>query len=650
MLEVSSSVLELKGVGPELAKKLDKLAIRTIHDLLLHVPFRYDDLSKRTTIAELRPDEEVTVLATVSKLTQIRSRQGRAMIKGTLEDDSGKVDVLWFNQPYLLYSLRSGSRRAFSGTPKLFKGKLSFINPITEELKQEKGLHTGRLVPVYPETAELSSRTLRTLLHQTLTEISVPEPHPTPFLSRYHLPTLQETFWHLHFPENPEQATNGKRRLAFDEVFGLLGEARKKKEQRKKRKALHRLSMETEWQREFLKLLPFAPSPSQTQALFDMALDLVQPYPADRLIQGEVGSGKTVLAAFACFCAARNGRNAVVLAPTQILAKQHFETLSGFLTPAGIRVHLLVAGAEPPSTTEQGIVYAGTHAVFGHIPELQPAVAVVDEEHRFGVKQREAFWRGRAHPHLFTMTATPIPRTAAHTILADRDVTVLEEIPEKKKRIKTRVVSQSKRENAYAWIEDKLQQRIQTFVVCPFIGESDQETLQSVKAAETEFQTLQHRFASFKLGLLHGKTPKEARERILEAFANGTLDLLVSTPVVEVGIDIPNAGIMVIENAERFGLAQLHQLRGRVGRRGQHAYCFLFAGQPEAEERLKPLETLDNGNDLAELDLRRRGAGELLGTRQSGWHGLRFASWFDQTLIRECKTALDTTSAPASES
>ena len=640
MLTFASSVLELKGVGAESARKLQKLDIHSIQDLLFHVPFRYDDLSKQRTIASLLPDEEVTLRASVLRITQIQSRFGKSMIKGTLQDETGKVDVLWFHQPYILYSLKPGSLRAFSGAPKLYKGKLSFINPIVEEIKEGGGLHTGRLVPIYSETMKLSSRTLRGLIHSALQETEIPENYPPKFREQHHLLDLKTALQALHFPESLPITEDGRRRLAFDEVFSLLQQAQEKKRTRKQRKAIQTLQVDAEQQRAFVRLLPFTPSPSQTQAMFDIALDFVQSYPCDRLIQGEVGSGKTVLAAFAGFCAAKNKTNAVLLAPTQILAKQHFHSLETLLSPAGIPVRLLVAGSEAPKDAP-GTIYVGTHAVFQHAKTLQPAVVIVDEEHRFGVKQREVFLRGRKHPHLLTMTATPIPRTAAQTVLADRDVTVLEEIPEKKKRIKTWVVAHEKREASYGWIAERMKAKEQVFVVCPFIGESTSETLQSVKAAETEYVVLQKKFPTFKLALLHGKTPKDHRERILDAFSAGTLDMLVSTPVVEVGIDIPKATVMVIESAERFGLAQLHQLRGRVGRRGQQAYCLLFSEHPEAMERLKPLETLESGNELAELDLHRRGAGDILGVRQSGWSGLQFASWFDTDLIAECKSALN---------
>jgi ATP-dependent DNA helicase RecG len=370
----------------------------------------------------------------------------------------------------------------------------------------------------------------------------------------------------------------------------------------------------------------------------------VQPFPARRLIQGEVGSGKTVVAAFALYCAALNRTRSILVAPTQILAQQHFHTLSQIFSKLQIPLILVTQAHAMPPTFEDNTIFIGTHALFSHKKTIQPAVVVVDEEHRFGVKQRETFWptgETTKKPHLITMTATPIPRTIAHTILANQDVSYLEEIPEKKKKITTKVVNKENRKKAYVWIDQHIEKGAQVFAVCPFIDQSEQETLANVKSATKTFAEIKKVFSKRRVALMHGKVKQEERAEILKKMRDGKVDILVATSMIEVGIDLPRASIIVIEGSERFGLAQLHQLRGRVGRAGQQAYCFLFTTEGiETTKRLQKLEKETDGNILAEYDLKLRGTGELLGTRQHGFDALKFASWFDEGLIEECREVI----------
>lgn len=641
-MHFSDPISHLKGVGDVTLQSLDRLDIHTIGDLVYHIPFRYDDFRAQKTITDLLLNEIVTIRATVHSITKIQTRRNMTMIKAVLTDKSGKIDAVWFNQPYLLMTLRKGTEKFFSGKITEYQGKKTLNNPTMEEGTHEHLLHSGRLVPIYPETEGLSSRTLRTLIARAFESCgSINETLPEHLCKTYNLPLLDKTLHFLHFPENEEDIHIYRRRLAFEEVYTLLVAAQQKKHALQIMKVPFPLQFSAFQRKAFESALPFALSPSQLSALLDVSLDLLKPYPSNRLIQGEVGSGKTIVAAFALYCAAVNNMQSILVAPTQILATQHFQSLKSIFEKLDIPVHLVTAD-QPLQNTEVPAIFIGTHALFSQTKILDPVVVVIDEEHRFGVEQREAFWKKKKRPHLITMTATPIPRTVAQTILADKDVSYLEEIPERKKQIATKIVSEGKRQDAYRWIEDQIKkEHAGVFVVCPFIQQSEIEDLGSVKSAEQEYQRMKLQFPHYTVALLHGKTPKDERVKILQSMAKKEIDILVATPVIEVGIDIPHASIMVIEGAERFGLAQLHQLRGRVGRVGQKAYCLLFPTQGiEETKRLQIMQTNATGNELAEYDLKLRGTGDLLGTRQHGWDTLRFASWFDHKLIEECKQAV----------
>lgn len=638
---LDSSIHELHGVGDVGARKLESLDIKTIRDLLYHIPFRYEDFRTQKTIDQIEPNESVTLRATVQSITKFSTRRGLVMIKAVITDETGKIPVVWFNQQYLLLTLKKGSEWYFTGKVTVYNGKNTLNSPSTESVEHDEQLHSGRLVPIYSETAGLSSRMLRRYIADSLSSLEhINDPLSLELRESKQLPSLNETLRSLHFPETVEGLEKYTHRLAFEEVYTLLVAAKKRKEELKHIRVPKKLFLTTDQKKQFENSLPFNLSPTQTSALLDLSLDLLQPYPARRLIQGEVGSGKTIVAAFALFAAAQNGVQSVFIAPTQILAHQHFQTLSPIFEKLHIPVQI-VAGDHQYESAAPNTIFIGTHALFEHAKTIKPAVVVIDEEHRFGVAQRETFWKAIKKPHVFTMTATPIPRTVAQTVLADQDVSYLDEIPEKKKQTITKVVDEKNRQKAYAWIAHHLDKGAQAFVVCPFIDQSELEDLANIKSAEKTVLSIQKVFPKHRVAMLHGKTPKDQREKILNNMRTGKLDILVATPIIEVGIDIPNASIMVIEGAERFGLAQLHQLRGRVGRAGQLAYCLLFPSEGiETTRRLRILEKETNGNILAEQDLKLRGTGELLGTRQHGFDTLKFASWFDEELIKECKKAL----------
>ncbi len=631
----------LKGVGPSTTELLSKLNIHTVGDALHHIPFRYNDFRAQKTIAQVEDGDVVTLEATLKSITKIALKRGMTLIKAVIEDDSGTLGVTWFNQPYLLMTLRKTHRYLFSGKVKMYKGKKTLTTPTIEQITDHEAIHSGRLVPIYPATDGITTRSLRTMLWNTLHDsIKIPELLPIEVQKSYTLLPKKEALTKIHFPENETQIKEARRRLAFEEVYLLLQEAANRKRALQLMKVSHQLHVDVKSQAEFQNAIPFELTPSQSQAIQDLSHNLSQTHPTHRLIQGEVGSGKTLVAAFALYVAAKQNTQSVLLAPTQVLAEQHFHSLQSIFETLHVRAQLVTSETEI-NTTQNNAIFIGTHAILEHIKDIHPSVVVVDEEHRFGVHQRESFWNLKQKPHLITMTATPIPRTVAHTVLADRDVSRLEEIPSKKKSVTTKVVPEKKRADAYAWIDKRIDEGAQVFVVCPLINDSESETLASVASAEEEFLRIQKVFPRRNIQLLHGKTPKQERSAILQNMHDGVTNILVATPVIEVGIDIPNASIMVIEGAERFGLAQLHQLRGRVGRAGQKAYCFLFPTKGiTTTERLKIIQQYSDGNTLAEYDLKLRGTGDLLGTQQHGWDSLKFASWFDEKLIEECKQAV----------
>lgn len=644
MYTLTTPVEDVRGVGPAVRQYLWALDIATVKDLLYHIPFRYEQYANRYTIATAPPDELVSITATVRSITKFTSKRGLKIISATLEDESGKIQAMWFNQDYILLTLKKGDTRQFDGKITTYKGKRTFSNPKIFPVTEEKG--DGKIVPIYPVSEGITPRKLYAIIRHVLENTGmIPDCFTEAFRKKHHLPSLDTAIRTLHTPPEGTSLDTYKHRLAFDEVYAFLSEAAKRKHAQEKTPGFP-LSIKPADVHAFEHALPYTLTGSQLKTLLDLSLDLSKPYPANRLIQGEVGSGKTTLAAFVLFAAALNGYDGVFVAPTQIVAQQHYDTFKPIFTGLKIPVKKVV-GKSAVNGIHAGTAYIGTHALFNHKKTLHPAVVVVDEEHRFGVSQRETFLQNRKRPHLITMTATPIPRTVALTVLADRDVSYLEEIPEKRKHVITKVVQETKRNAAYAWIDKEIEQhRIQAFVVCPFIQQSGHETLASVASAEDMYTDIRKHFPKRTVALLHGKMDRETREDVFNRMRKGTIDMLVATPLIEVGIDIPNATVMVIEGAERFGLAQLHQLRGRVGRAGQKAYCFLFtSGDKETTTRLRILEQHGDGNTLAEMDVKIRGTGKILGTQQHGWSGLRFASWFDTSLIRECKAAIEEATA-----
>ncbi|MCX6704525.1 MAG: ATP-dependent DNA helicase RecG, partial [Candidatus Woesebacteria bacterium] len=569
-MDLSSPTTDLPKIGPIFARKFDKLGIKTLGDFFYHVPSHYLDYSLVTTINRLHPEETATIHAKIVSIKNVYSKRGLKMQIGSVEDATGKITVVWFNQPFLIKTLYPGRSVSLSGKVGFFSRKLCITSPDYELLGdiEKPTVHTGRLVPIYPETSGLSSKWIRTLMLGAFSnqELKIDDLLPEPVLKRAVLLSMREAIQKVHFPKNLKEAERGRERLAFNELLNLELTSLYRKINWKKNAVANKLTINQLTVNKFTKSLPFKLTGSQTTAIKEILADLTKNYPMNRLLEGDVGSGKTVVAAAASFAVFLNGFQTVIMAPTQILANQHYETFKDLLTPFGVRISLITSDLKK-SDLGRNDIFIGTHAlIHSRITFDKVGLVVIDEQHKFGVEQRKHLVKKSGTPHTLTMTATPIPRTVALTSYGDLDLSVLTEMPEGRLRVTTWFVPETKREGAYDWIKSQItNNKSQTFIVCPLIEDSAFETMADIKSVTTEFLSLKAIFKNHKLGLLHGRMKPAEKSRVLNDFRTKKLDILVTTPVVEVGLDIPNATIMVIEAAERFGLAQLHQLRGRVG-------------------------------------------------------------------------------------
>ncbi|TSC87477.1 MAG: ATP-dependent DNA helicase RecG [Microgenomates group bacterium Gr01-1014_16] len=615
-MDLSSPITTLPGIGSIMAKKLEKLGIKSVFDLLYHIPFRYEDRSKISSISQIQPGETVTIIGKIESIKNDFTKGRKFIQKAIVSDDSGSIDVIWFNQTYLTRTLKAGDSVTLYGKVEFFGPKKTLVSP-----EYEIGnnlIHMGRIVPIYPETAGVSSKWLRAKIFPILTTL-------TDF-SPFDIQSLKN----IHFPQSLDQTESARRRLAKDELLLLQLSALIHRQSWQKTRLSHIFSVPYPQIRQFIANLPFTLTLSQNKTVDEILTDLSTPNPMNRLLEGDVGSGKTIVAAIAAYAAHLNNFQTLILAPTQILAHQHYQTLKSLIDPFGISVGLITGNSKLDAKRYTlDAIFVGTHALLSKKFD-SVGLIIIDEQHRFGVAQRALAASKGESPHILTMTATPIPRTVALTLYGDLDLSVLTDLPSGRIPVKTWVIPEHKRSAAYEWIKS---QKTQTFIVCPFIEES--ETLKSVKAASAEFAKLAQIFPHLKLGLLHGKLKAKEKEEVIHKFRAGESDILVSTPVVEVGIDIPDATVMIIEAAERFGLAQLHQLRGRVGRSDQQSYCLLFSNSDT--DRLKAMETHHSGLELAEIDLKLRGPGNIYGTTQHGLPRFKVASYQDFDLINEVK-------------
>ena len=636
-MDLNSPVGVLPMVGPIYQKRLEKIGIKTFKDLIYHIPARYLDFREKSPISRLSIGESITIKGKVDSIKNLYTRSGKKIQLAQVSDKSGSVDVIWFNQPFLIKTIKEGETYSFSGKVDWFGRKKAMISPL---------INTFGIVPIYPETYGISSKWLRGKIKTAYQliggEITEYLPQTYGFLD------LPSAIKEIHFPNDPDRAKKARERLAFDELLALQITNLKRKSAWQKNHPVYNLEINRKEINQFIDNLPFKLTVSQNKVIDEIIEDLQKPYPMNRLLEGDVGSGKTVVAAAAAFIAFLNGCQSVIMAPTQILAQQHFDTLNNLLQPFKVRISLITS-----AITEKDLgrcdIFVGTHSLIHQKINIDKvALVVIDEQHKFGVEQREhlvkKIGKKNISPHVLTMTATPIPRTVALTFYGDLDLSTLNETPEGRQKITTWVVPKEKRDNAYKWIDKNIQKiGSQVFIVCPLIEESESETLKDIRSVTKEYQSLKKIFKGRKLGLLHGKLKMEEKNKVVDDFRSRKLDILVATPVVEVGIDIPNATIMVIEAADRFGLAQLHQLRGRVGRSDIKSYCLLFY-QNEGEKskaRLTAMEKGISGFKLAELDLKLRGPGEIFGLRQSGIPELKIASWTDIDLIKKAKEAAE---------
>ena len=646
---LEASVTRLQNVGPAHAKKLQKLGVYTVGDLLYHFPRRYDDYSKLKTISQLVYGEEVTLLVTVCEAhTRETHRGGMTITTVLLADTTGRINATFFNQPYLQQQFKSGRRIVISGRVEQDVGHLAFKHPEWEPFSKEL-LHTARIVPVYPLTEGVTNRWLRRLI-KGIVEYWAPQAAdalPEAMRARENLLDVPTALSEIHFPTSSEKMHAARRRLALDEFLLIqLGVLRQRKQWREQ--PGRALRADDALHQNFLAALPFQLTNAQQRVLQEILGDIQRAQPMSRLLQGDVGSGKTVVAAAAMLAAVANGAQAALLAPTEILAEQHYKTLSTIFAQQTKppRVRLLIGGlknrekeqARAEIAAGEIDVAVGTHALIQEDVEFKDlALAVIDEQHRFGVEQRATIRAKGYHPHILVMSATPIPRTLALTLYGDLDLSIIDEMPPGRQEIKTKWLEPRERERAYAFIANQIKQDRQAFVICPLIEESEAI---DAKAAVEEYERLRKDvFPNLRVGLIHGKLKPSEKDATMNAFRDHQIDILVATSVVEVGIDVPNATVMLIEGADRFGLAQLHQFRGRVGRGEHQSYCLLLAEKSGAtsDERLRVIESTQDGFRLAEEDLKLRGPGEFFGTRQSGLPDLKVAKLSDVKILEEAR-------------
>ncbi len=666
MLDLRTPIEKFARLKTSQQKALEKLGLKTIRDLLFHFPFRYENYSLISPIADISAGEVFTVTGKIIDFSVQRTWKKRMLItEALLQDESGAVRALWFGQKFLQTSLKIGKEIRLSGKLSADEKGLYFSNPAWE-FSMRQFTHTGRLVPVYPESEGITSRWLRWQLELIFKKgFSIPDPLPEKTRAKLHLPEINSALRRIHFPQTESDYIVARKRFAFEEMLILQIKFLRVRAKLKKENSAT-IKFNSRLIKKFIGELPFTPTNAQKKAAFQILKDLEKPQPMNRLLNGDVGSGKTLVAAIAALQTSVSGFQTVILAPTEVLARQHFESFCEIFKNYNLNIGLLtnsykltchseftseshkkswkipkqvqndnkkntnIIKTTRPKLLEEIKngdidILIGTHAIIQKDVKFEKlALVVIDEQHRFGVAQRAYLQQETAKindglpkkiPHLLSMTATPIPRTLTMAFFGNLDVSFLDEMPKNRKPIITRLIAPTEKEKIYAFVRDQIRKGRQIFIILPLVEES--KSLAEVKAAISEHKRLSEEiFPDLKLGLLHGKMKPAEKEKAMQAFLEHKTDILVSTAVVEVGVDVPNASVMIIEDANRFGLSQLHQFRGRVGRGLFQSYCFLFSSQITA--RLKILEKSNDGFQIAEKDLELRGPGEFLGTRQSG--------------------------------
>jgi len=678
-MQLSTPVSQLPRVGPQYQKKLKNLGIKTVGDLLFHFPHRYEDFSNIVLIAQAEPGKTVCIQGEIADIKMFRTFKKRMTItEAKVKDESGEIRATWFNQPYLINTFKKGDFVFFAGKIILKGSKKYLSSPAYEKINSKSEArnpkldltHMGRIIPVYPETEGMSSRWLRFIIKPLLTRIEneIPETLPEEILKNNGLLPIKKSVWQIHFPDTLEGAEEAKKRFVFEGLFDLAIMIFRQKIKLAKEKATS-APINLELIKKFISKLPFKLTDDQKKAAWQILKDMEKPRPMNRLLDGDVGSGKTVVAAIAALNMVKAGFQVAFMAPTEILAKQHFKTIGNLLNEFGIKTGLItgkenfsdgskIKRKEIIEKTKEGNIdiLIGTHALVQEKVEFKKlGLAIIDEQHRFGIEQRARLCRKQnAVPHFLSMSATPIPRTLTLTIYGDLDLSLIKEMPKGRKKIITKIVKPEERKETYNFIREQAEGGRQVFVICPRIepAETRSDLLEEigspsmqalswydVKAVKQEYEKLKKEiFPDLNIGMLHGKMKTEEKEKALASFRDGKTDILVSTSVIEVGIDYPNASIMMIEGADKFGLAQLHQFRGRVGRGEYQSYCFLFS-EFIRNPRLRAMVILNDGFELAEKDLRLRGPGDLTGQRQWGIPDFVMSSLKDIELVQKTREA-----------
>lgn len=646
-MKLTDSITDIKGVGPELAKKLATVGIGTIGGLINYYPRRYDDYSHVLPIAQIKPGI-VTIRAQILQAKGRYVRRGMHITEAVASDKSGSVRLVWFNQPYRPTAIKHGAEYYISGQFELSYRRLSIMNP-SMELVSAFPVSTARIVAIYPETKGLKSLQIRRAMKDTMPFMKLlPETLPLWLVQEHDLTSRSKALMAIHFPANAKELEAAKKRLGFEEVFELTLASLLNKYELASENAL-KIAFKERLAKEFVSHLPFKLTDAQRRATWQIYKDLEKTQPMNRLLEGDVGSGKTVVATMAALMAMEQSFQVALMAPTELLARQHADTVHKLLEPLGFanQVSLLVGSL---SSAQKKLAHTqikngsirliiGTHALIAEKVDIHSlGLIIIDEQHRFGVEQRKKLQAKAGHAlHVLSMTATPIPRSLALTLYGELDISVIDTKPINRQPIITKIASPVERTRVYEKIKEELKVGRQMFVVTPLISESD---LSNAASAEKTYEQVKKDFSKYKVGLLHGRLKADEKTRVMAKFVGGELDILVTTTVIEVGVDIPNATVMLIENPERFGLAQIHQLRGRVGRSEHQGYSYLMLSdnQPPTQ-RLRALESNDDGFKLAELDLELRGPGAIYGTLQHGQLDLRIAKLTDTKLIASARSS-----------
>lgn len=646
-MRLDSSVSRLKGVGPVVKSGLDRLKIETVEDLLYYFPRRWEDYSQVYKIADIKPGL-VTVKARVERVNLRRAfRRKLTIVEAILSDDSGTIKAVWFNQPYLIQTLKEGQEYFFAGKFEFKSNNLSLQAPSFEVAPVQTSSSGGRIVPIYPETSSINSKIIAKLVDQVIdlvTELN--DDLPTDIMGHQNLISHTAAIRQIHQPTTPTELESAKQRLGFEELFYLILTGLVIKREIQTEPSV-KIPFVLKNAKAFLKAISFELTAGQKRAAWTIFSDLEKDGAMNRLLEGDVGSGKTAVALMASYMAIKAGYQVALMVPTEVLARQHFITIQRLFAKLDLQVDLLVAALKPAAkrqvhdrlTTGRTNLVIGTHALLSEkVDFAKLGLVVIDEQHRFGVNQRRTI-RAKSSfmPHLLSMTATPIPRSLALVIYGDLDLSVITDMPPGRQPVATKLAAETEREKVYGQVDRLIDQGQQVFVVCPLIDDSEEMAAKSVTAEHAKLsKTI---FAHRRIGLVHGRLKSAEKETVMAKFATGELDILIATSVIEVGIDVPNATVIIIEGADRFGLAALHQLRGRVGRSGLQSHCYLFtdSDQPATLDRLRALERSQDGFRLAQIDLETRGPGEIYGHRQHGELDLRMASILDLELIQVVK-------------